>query len=141
MTRKLYYILFGTIPALLWGIGLVALLLYADGRLWYGYILLAAVWGYWVAPVHNGTTQGRKRLITSVLLLIGLVASASFAIANFTMPPHHVFSVREALVIGFFSVCPAVVALHYLAESVFIWKRARSSSIAAGAETEARAGQ
>ena len=129
MKRKYLYITFGTIPALLWGVITAGILIYIKGMMWSGYPVLAAVWGYMVAPVHDRTTQGRKRLVTAVLLLIGLIVSGSLFINILILDQHSEYSLNKALLLVFFTTGPGIVALHYLAESVIIWKNTRASSV------------
>ena len=78
--------------------------------------------------MHDHNTGGRKRAVISLMLLIGLLFSVYLTINMLTLMSNQPLTFGMSLLIVIITLSPGIVSLHYLSESVLVWKNARTTS-------------
>ena len=116
------YIIFGVIPASLFGMPSALLLLTLNPKvILFVLSVYAAIAGLWLAALDNSTVISKRRLLIVALLTIGLVLDApiafTFAKGAFTEDSNYI--IKYAMFI-YFTIGPLLVAIHYIIASIII---------------------
>ncbi len=119
--KSISYMVFGVIPASLWAFGSLILAMARWEMLAMSALIFSVIYALFIAASDNSPAISIKRFLIISFLILGiklmlpvtLVYTAGLFYNDFTI------NIVQLIFMWYFTLCPVIVALHYILESIF----------------------
>ena len=129
--RRIAYIIFGFVPACIWGFGALLMAFARWEAAAFALLVFSAIYALFVAATDNSPAISIKRFLIIAFLILGikLILPITLVYTAGLFYNETTINIVQLMFMWYFTLCPVIVALHYILDSIFKIASNKSSNL------------